>query len=169
MKALVAALALAAWPGLALLAVAEVPAPGRVAFFGLYFIDTSTEGAINGVRADETARTMMATALVADDMAGRGFVLLPTDPVADKLAKVTNPARCNGCDVTMAGELGADYALAGEVQKVSNLILNLNLVLRDVQTGNVVRAGSVDIRGNTDESWQRGFRYLLKNIIFRDQ
>jgi hypothetical protein len=169
MKALVAALALALWPGLAVSAFAEVPSPGRVAFFGLYFIDTSTEGAINGVRADETARTSMATSLVADDLTARGFVLVPTDPVADKLAKVTNPARCNGCDVAMAVELGADYALAGEVQKVSNLILNLNLVLRDAKTGKNVRAGSVDIRGNTDESWQRGFRYLLKNIIFRDR
>lgn len=166
MKALIAALAMAAWPALA---AAEVPAPGRVAFFGLHFNDTSTEGAINGVRADETARTMMATTLVADDFAGRGYVLVPTDLVADKLAKVSNPARCNGCDVAMADALGADYALAGEVQKVSNLILNLNLVLRDARTGDTVRAGSVDIRGNTDESWQRGFRYLLKNIIFRDK
>jgi Protein of unknown function (DUF2380) len=169
MKARIAALALAVWSGLAALASAEVPDPGRVAFFGLTFIDTSTEGAMNGIRADETARTEMATALVAEDMAGRGFVLVPTDPVAGTLAKVTNPARCNGCDVAMAKELGADYALAGEVQKVSNLILNLNLVLRDASTGEVVRAGSVDIRGNTDESWQRGLRYLMKNIIFRDQ
>jgi Protein of unknown function (DUF2380) len=169
MKTLIVALMLATWPGLAFLAHAEVPTPGSVAFFGLHFIDTSTEGAINGIRADETVRTTMATALVADDLTHRGFVLVPTDPVADKLAKVTNPARCNGCDVAMATELGADYALAGEVQKVSNLILNLNLVLRDADTGKIVRAGSVDIRGNTDESWQRGFRYLLKNIIFRDR
>jgi hypothetical protein len=169
MKALTAILVLATWASLAFVASAEVPAPGRVAFFGLHFIDTSTEGAINGVRPDETARTLMAATLVADDMAGRGFLMVPIGPVADKLAKVNNPARCNGCDVAMATELGADYALAGEVQKVSNLILNLNLVLRDARTGSIVRAGSVDIRGNTDESWQRGFRYLLKNIIFRDQ
>jgi Protein of unknown function (DUF2380) len=169
MKALTAVLVLATWASLAFTASAEVPAPGRVAFFGLHFIDTSTEGAINGVRPDETARTLMSTALVADDITGRGFVLVPIDPVADKLAKVNNPARCNGCDVAMANELGADYALAGEVQKVSNLILNLNLVLRDASTGKMVRAGSVDIRGNTDESWQRGFRYLLKNMIFRDR
>jgi Protein of unknown function (DUF2380) len=166
MKTLIAALALVAWSGPA---PADVPAPGRVAFFGLHFIDTSTEGAINGVRPDETARTAMAATLVADDLAGRGYVLVGTDPVADRLATVTNPARCNGCDVAMADELGADYALAGEVQKVSNLILNVNLVMRDARTGETLRAGSVDIRGNTDESWQRGFRYLLKNIIFRDK
>jgi hypothetical protein len=164
MRTLIAALLLAAWP-----ASADVPRPGSMAYFGLHFIDSSTEGAINGVRADETLRVEMATALVAGDMESRGFVLLSTDPVADQLARVSNTARCNGCDVAMARELGADYALAGEVQKVSNLILNLNLVLRDATTGEILRAGSVDIRGNTDESWQRGLRYLLKNIIFREK
>ncbi|MFC3085294.1 DUF3280 domain-containing protein [Tabrizicola soli] len=143
------------------------PAAGRVAFFGIHFIDLSTEGAINGVRADETARTGMAAALVAEDMVARGFVLVPLDPVAKRLETVSNPARCNGCDTAMAQELGADYALTGEVSKVSNLILSLQLNLREAETGKTLRAGTVDIRGNTDESWQRGFRYLLRNLIFR--
>jgi hypothetical protein len=159
-------LALAAWSGLA---HAEVPSPGSVAFFGLHFIDTSTEGALNGVRADETIRTEMAEGVVADDLTTRGFELVSMASVADTLANISNPAKCNGCDVAMARDLGTDYALTGEVQKVSNLILNINLYLRDTSTGEMVRAGSVDIRGNTDESWQRGVRYLLKNIIFRDR
>jgi hypothetical protein len=166
LAAAVVTVVLAGWSGPAM---AEVPSPGRVAFFGLYFNDMSTEGAVNGIRADETARTAMAAAVVADDLATRGFVLVPVDPVADELAKVANPAHCNGCDVAMAGALGADYALTGEVNKVSNLILSFNLFLRDARTGEMVRGGSVDIRGNTDESWQRGLRYLLKNIIFHDR
>jgi hypothetical protein len=109
------------------LALAEVPAAGSVAFFGLHFSDTSVEGSINGVRSDETARTAMAADLVAEDLTARGFTLVPTDPVAADLAKVSNPAHCNGCDLAMAKTLGADYALTGEVQKVSNLILNINL------------------------------------------
>lgn len=164
MRYLIASLLIAAAP-----ALAEVPEPGTLAFFGVHFIDTSTEGAMNGIRADETARVEMAVDLVASDMQDRGYVLVPLAPVAEKLATVTNPARCNGCDVAMARDLGAKFALSGEVQKVSNLILNVNLVLRDAQTGKTLRAGSVDVRGNTDESWQRGFRYLLRNIIFRDR
>jgi hypothetical protein len=167
MKSLVSLILMALFPTAA--ALAEVPKPGRVAFFGMQFIDLSTEGAMNGVRTDESARTEMATDLLSDDMTARGFQLVPVGPVADQLAKVANPARCNGCDVALAAELGADYALTGEVHKVSNLILSLELNLRDATTGETVRAGSVDIRGNTDESWQRGLRYLLKNIIFRDR
>ena len=52
-------------------------------------------------------------------------------------------------------------SVIGWVQKVSQLILNINVVIRDVETGNVMPAGSVDIRGDTDESWTRGVAYLL--------
>ena len=42
-------------------------------------------------------------------------------------------------------EMGARYAISGEVQKVSNLILSVNLHVRDAATGATVRAGAVDI------------------------
>lgn len=162
MKALLALLVFAV-PALA----QDLPAPGRVAFFGVQFVDMSTEGAMNGIRADETARTEMASAYVAKDMTERGFQLVPMDPVAERLKTIANPADCNGCDTALAQELGADYALTGEVRKISNLILSIELNLRDAETGQTLRAGTVDIRGNTDESWQRGFSYLLRNLIFR--
>ncbi|WP_103255482.1 DUF3280 domain-containing protein [Tabrizicola aquatica] len=165
MKAALAALALLLWASPA--PAQDAPAPGSVAFFGLRFIDLSTEGAINGARPDEATRTEMATDLVAKDMVARGFTLVPIDPVVDQLQTISNPADCNGCDTAMAAKLGAEYALTGEVRKISNLILSLQLNLRDAGTGKTLRAGTVDIRGNTDESWQRGFSYLLRNLIFR--
>jgi hypothetical protein len=30
-------------------------------------------------------------------------------------------------------------------------------------------AHSVDIRGNTDESWERGIRYLLRNYLLDEK
>ena len=55
------------------------------------------------------------------------------------------------------------------MQKVSNLILNVNLVVEEASTGRTLRAESVDIRGNTDESWSRGLRYLLNERMFRGE
>lgn len=52
------------------------------------------------------------------------------------------------------------------MQKVSDLILNLDLAVHDVVTGRMVRGGSVDIRGNTDESWSRDLRVLLDRQLF---
>lgn len=143
--------------------------PGAsVAFLGLHFIDTSTEGAINGARPDETARLALLEDEVRQRVLDEGFTLADLAPVAEELARTRNPADCNGCDVRMAAELGADYALVGEVQKVSNLILSMNLALTEVEGERLVRMLAVDIRGNTDESWLRGGRYILDNHVFRD-
>jgi hypothetical protein len=72
---------------------------------------------------------------------------------------------CGGCDVQYAKQLGANIAMTGVVQKVSNLILNMNIYLRDVDTGNLMTSMSVDLRGNTDESWSRAASFLLRNRL----
>jgi len=72
---------------------------------------------------------------------------------------------CRGCEVSLARKAGAAISVTGWVQKVSNLILNITVVARDVTTGMVISAGSVDVRGNTDESWSRGLSYLLRNRL----
>lgn len=141
------------------------PAPGKAMWFGIHWIDTSTEGAINGTREDETARVAMIADYIAADLTARGFDLIA--PPDDIQPPIKNPVHANGQDTKVAREAGADYAIAGEVQKVSNLILSMNLVLRDVATGEMVRGQSVDIRSNTDDSWLRGIRYILKNHFFK--
>jgi hypothetical protein len=67
--------------------------------------------------------------------------------------------------VKYAQQLGADLAITGVVQKVSNLILNMNIYLRDTHTGRLVTAMSADFRGNTDVSWSRTTSYLLRNRL----
>ncbi len=64
---------------------------------------------------------------------------------------------------------GAERIALCWVQKVSNLILNINIEVRSVATGETVYAKSVDIRGNTDETWLRGVRRLVENIQERNQ
>jgi hypothetical protein len=61
--------------------------------------------------------------------------------------------------------LGAQLVVIPWVQKVSNLILNINVTILDAATGRVVAGGSVDIRGNTDESWSRGLSYLARERL----
>ena len=149
-------------------ATADGIRPGAsIAFFGIHFIDTSTEGALNGVRADEQSRIAMLDAYVVEEFTKRGFTLLDVAPVAADANRVANVADCNFCDVIMARKLNADYSMVGEVQKVSNLILSMNLVLRDAEEGQHARGMSVDIRGNNDKSWLRGMRYILRNNIFK--
>ncbi|MCZ4088934.1 DUF3280 domain-containing protein [Sinorhizobium psoraleae] len=168
MQRILIALILALSTTVALAALDKPLMPGaKVAFLGMTFTDWSTEGAYNGVRPDETARLKLLEGATRDRFIEEGFVILSNDPVATELASTANPADCYGCDVRMAARLGADYVLVGEIQKISNLILSVNLVLRDVRSGETLRGLAVDIRSNTDESWLRGIRYILKNHFFK--
>jgi len=95
------------------------------------------------------------------------YTVLDNKPAAAMIADLQNRFKlhdCNGCDADIGRALGADRTLTGWVQKVSNLILNINIQVRDVQSGIVVLARSVDIRGNTDTSWMRGVRYLARSM-----
>lgn len=138
------------------------------AFFGVAFLDTSTEGDIKGARADETERVALVRDFIAERFIAGGLELVDLAPAQEELDRTLNPAKCNGCELRMAKRLGADYAIVAEVQKVSNLILSMNIQVRDPETGRNLRASSVEIRGNTDDSWLRGMRYILERAIFRD-
>ncbi|KNX41638.1 hypothetical protein ROTO_18380 [Roseovarius tolerans] len=141
----------------------------KVAFFGLTLLDESLQSQMQGEDPAQVARIAMLEEIVRDRFLAEGYELLDITPVQADLDRIVNPAKCYGCDTRMATDLGADFSLVGEVQKVSNLILAMNLQLRDAATGDLVRGGVVDIRSNTDESWQRGMRYILKNRIFREE
>jgi Protein of unknown function (DUF2380) len=71
---------------------------------------------------------------------------------------------CNGCELQVGRKLGVDRVGVCWVQKVSNLIININLRVEDVATGKAVFQRSVDIRGNTDLSWQRGVKALVDRL-----
>jgi Protein of unknown function (DUF2380) len=141
-------------------ATAAAPA-ARVALFPFELVNTSLES----TRPDEEARLAVVTGLARQRFAAAGFEVVDTAPVAPEVAAVSSLRGCNGCELPLARQLGADFAAVGWVQKVSNLILNVNLQIRDVATGRLVQSGSVDIRGNTDESWRRGTVYLLERRI----
>lgn len=140
-------------------------APG-IAAFEFELVNTSLEP----TRPDETERLRMLDALLAAELRRRdAYAPLETSPVRDEVAKHSSLRECQGCELDLAKRLGAEYAALGWVQKVSNLILNINLQIREVGTGRLIRAGSVDIRGNNDESWRRGLVYLLDRRIFKAQ
>ena len=147
-----------------LLPVAAHADPPKAAVFDFELLDTSLQGEMDGPRrtssaADPHQRTD------AQGIGGSGkFILLDIAPV-NAAAHASNLQACGGCDVDLAQKLGADLAITGMVQKVSNLILSMNIYMRDARTGRLVASMSADFRGNTDESWQRTASYLLRNRL----
>jgi hypothetical protein len=144
-----------------LLASAHAAEP-KVAVFDFELVDTSLEGATYGPRADQQARLAQITDQLRDQLAKSGRVtVVDVTPVAAQ-ARAANLRNCGVCDAQFASQIGADFALIGWVQKVSNLILNMNIVVRDVKTGRVISVKSVDMRGNTDETWSRAMDWLIR-------
>ncbi|MFM9856973.1 DUF3280 domain-containing protein [Pseudoxanthobacter sp. M-2] len=157
--AMVAALTLAT-PALAAQDAATTPT--RVVIFPFELVDTSQEGEMDGARADQEARLDRLTADLKAQLAASGrYEIIDLTPVEADYARLAPMRGCNGCDIDLAKELGATQGMVGIVQKVSNLILDVAIYVRDVETGRVVQVAKTSIRGNTDESWQRGLRFLV--------
>lgn len=159
-SALLAAFVLAAIP----LGIANAASP-KTAVFDIEFSDTSLEGEMSGRAEAETKRLELLTNRLREALAASGrYDLVDIAPVREE-ANAANLQACGGCERKFAGEVGAELSVTGVVQKVSNLILNINLYVRDVKSGKLVEGYSADIRSNTDDSWLRGLNWLLKNRL----
>jgi hypothetical protein len=89
-----------------------------------------------------------------------------TADIQSQIASGQAVGNCGGCEAEYGKQLHADRVAWITVQKVSNLILNMNLYVADPATDKLTFVKSVDIRGNTDESWSRSLKYLLDNYFF---
>jgi Protein of unknown function (DUF2380) len=157
---------------LALCAVTQWPAsaavPVRAAVFDFEWIDTSLEGAMSGLRQDEQQRLQELGERLRRELAdSKHFEVVELAPVAEE-ARRSNLQACGGCDARMARALGAELAIMGTVQKVSKLILNINIYMRDAKTGRLIAVSSADMCGNTEESWFRTLDWLVKNRLLAD-
>ena len=122
-------------------AVAAAGAPKPLALADFELIDEMHEFTSEAQRRDDERRTALASAELRSELERRGLYRVQPEGL--------RVARC-------------------WVQKVSNLILNLNIEVRDAATDQILYTTSVDIRGNTDESWLRGVRRLVDNIAARN-
>jgi hypothetical protein len=138
--------------------------PPKLAVFDFELIDTSLPGEFYGSKPEEARLVLISEQLRKALVESGRFQLLDIAPIRDA-ARHANLQACGGCDLQLAGQLGAELEITGMVQKVSNLIINLNIYLRDVKTGNMITAASADMRGNTDESWTRTMSYLIRNRL----
>src|SRR5436190_9228336 len=139
--------------------------PPKLAIFDFELQDTSLEGEMRGPQSDERNRLILISDLVRKQVTDSSkFQLLDITPVK-AAAEGSNLQACGGCDVQYAQRIGADLVITGVIRKISTLILNLTIFVRDVHTGQLITAMNADFRGNTDESWTRATSYLVRNRL----
>jgi len=139
--------------------------PRTAAIFDFELIDSSLEGELNGPRADEAARLSRLGEVLRRQLAASGrYAVIDIAPLAGE-ARASNLQACGGCDTAFARRLGAELAITGTVQKISNLILHMSVYVRDANSGRPIAEMSADFRGNTDESWARTLDWLIRNRL----
>lgn len=140
--------------------------PQTVAFLGLYLQNDNE--ALEPTTAAERSRIEKVAGAFKKrlDASGRYRVLIAPPHIERQMRSGQTPGTCNGCEIAYAKQIGGDLVAWISVQKVSNLILNLNVYMGDVKADRMTFIHSVDIRGNTDESWLRSLAYLLDNYLF---
>ena len=167
------AAAAAATLGLPAAAAGEAPA---LAFVGFELIDDHPDPAREPAHRARLAQVsrQMAEGLEAQRLYRVvDLAALPAAQQALARARAENEFlhRCNGCLAGIAAAAGAPLVGVGWVQRVSNLILNLNLAVWAVDAhggeDRLALTKSVDIRGDNDESWRRGIAYMLRDMAER--
>ena len=163
--------------GLALLAAALLSLPGqavqcaepkRVAVLDVELMKADYLPDPHRITPEERGRLDMIADLIRDRLRAEGYDPVPAAQTRAAI-RAADPGQylhaCNGCERDIARDLGADWVAVGWVQLVSYLILNLNVLVIDVESGAPVARAFVDLRGNTDLSWRRATIYMLDNIL----
>ncbi len=141
----------------------------RVAAFDFELLDTSLEGEIYGTSEAERRRLAAISDLLRRYLTESGrYEVVDLSPQRGEIDAAGYLRGCNGCDTQIARALGASVSMTGVVQKVSNLILNINIYVRDANSGRLLQYMSADIRGNTDETWSRGVSWLVRNRLMKN-
>jgi hypothetical protein len=145
-------------------ALAE-PNPLRVTFLGVRLQNDNEK--LEPTTDAERNRVAMLSNQFTSALVGSGkYTVTPlTDDVRAQVERGQPIGECGGCEATLGKQLGADRVAWVTVQKVSNLILNINVYMADVASDKMTFIKSVDVRGNTDESWSRSMTYLLNNYL----
>ncbi len=134
--------------------------------FDLEFTDSSGES----VDPDHAGRLARMTGVLRDGLvrSGRYEVI----GIHDSAVAPEAPAAvysCNGCEIDLGRKANVTIVATGFIHKISSLILNLQIILRAVDSGEVVAMGIADIRGDTELAWRRGVEWLLLHRLVAER
>jgi hypothetical protein len=137
----------------------------------LVVLDVELSGDLGGpeLASEHQARLSLASTKLRQSLSHTGlYELLDISPAENTLDEVKSRYRylhdCNGCDLDIGRQLGADQILVAWVNRVSALVLSLTYEIRDVATGQIAARKSFGFRGDNDTSWTRAIDYMVRDL-----
>jgi hypothetical protein len=134
----------------------------RLLVLDFEIVDTSNEPTEH--RTEHARRLQLVR-----DAVGRELALRKVYEIADREAiRVELDAilehqflrTCNGCELALARQAGADLVMLGKFNKISTLIGSMDVLIKDARTGAVVYAQTFGFRGDTDQAWLRAAKFF---------
>lgn len=139
--------------------------PQRIALLGVHF-QNDNEGYEPTTDAERSRLKAISMAFKEQLAASGKYAFVPIPASEQQEIDAGQPVgACGGCEYDHGRDLNVEHVAWIRVQKISNLILNINVYMADVPTQKVTFIHSVDLRNNTDESWMRGLNYLVQNYL----
>lgn len=136
--------------------------PAKVLVFDLEIVDTSGEAP----NPDHAGRLERVTGILRKGLeASHRYEVTGIRDTAAAADVPASMASCNGCEVDLGRKAGADIVVTGFIHKISTLILNLQIIMRDVGSGDVIAVGNADIRGDNERAWRHGVEWLLRHRL----
>jgi hypothetical protein len=119
--------------------------------------------------AEHVARLKKESEILRQQLAGSGlYEVVDTTPAQGLISRLKSQQAywhdCNGCDLQVGKQLGADQVLVTWVDRVSGLILSLTYELHDVASGQIVGRKSYDFRGDNDNAWTHAIIYMVRDL-----
>ena len=137
----------------------------------LVVLDVELSGDRGGpeLAPEHEARLSLATTKLRESLSHTGlYELVDSTPAQSTLDELKSRYLylhdCNGCDLDLGRQLGADQVLVAWVDRVSGLILSLTYEIHDVATGQITARKSFGFRGDNDTSWTRAIDYMVRDL-----
>ena len=115
---------------------------------------TSTEATMEKVSTD--ARRVLAES-------GR-YILIDVTKADAEPVRAKSLRDCDGCEVSIALQAGADQALIGVVKRITQTDYYVVIQIADAQTGKVLDQQAANFAGGPD-GWSSGVRMLIKHQV----
>jgi hypothetical protein len=147
----------------------------KVAVMPLDLVDQTAESALTGdpllvlakpkaspveverlARSGEELKRLLAERL--------GYEVVDLSPLAGEISQAAPFHKCDGCEADIARKAGAELVVSGNIQKITLMILNLNVMVREVVGGAVKGSYTYPLRDNSDDGWLRGVRRAVEDM-----
>jgi len=145
-----------------LIPVLPAQAATKAAVFDFELQDTSGEPSTPA----QAERIRATTEALRHELAKTGkYEIVDLSADAGRIAGLGYQRSCVTCFVDVARERRAEVAVFGTVNKISTLILSMEIKVLSVETGKEIVRGTADIRGDNDRAWLRGMEWLVQHRI----